>query len=762
MTHHVRLTTLAFCGIFAGALSFSTVYAQDTTSGLVFYLPFDGSLAEKVTGLDPENSPGITRVAGRFGGGITADGNLSGLEYPIQIPASTWPEGSVAAWIKISHKSPSTTTVFASNWNSQLTIVAGKVESQLGANASYQTASAFQNDVWTHVASTWRKSGDQVNMSFYVNGKKMITETRAYRTAGDFPKTYVGAWAGAFAQSLIGDLDEVVFYDRRLSDNGVAALHRGPAQGQVSAPVGVRDPSVLAPTQASRPGQLSVPKDGRTALPTVPHNQRNDELPVDEIRRVPGVDTMIDTDKLPGDQFDPDKLPGDQFDPTELPGDQLDPAKLPGDQFDRAKLPGDQFEPTKLPGDQFDIKRLPAEQMEVTPPRSGEAAEDETPAEPLEPMSAEESIRAGTEKLFGGKKKPEWEFLYVNRLGATRDEYVSDGENLTLQVAMKKTGPDSPAPVRILVRDANPNAPTWNGGNPGTKYDIDGSPGEVLVREVLVNYHRRFEEGDEAYSFIVSLTNPDGSPFVDSNMDNHEKLMVFYHTENKRKKADAEAEQARRDANKGYERRVRRSEVAGRTGDRVWRQVGKKGTILVGIKENSCGLKAEYKYLGAPQGEKYFDGLRSTSTQACKPNNNSEKSILKNERGGNAVFGLRLYTANNKFGYDKNNLKDLKGIELWLRNIEGSVLGQNLMRKKQFSFGEGTNNSVWRPWSYCPKESSGQRMVAVGFETHIQEQTHHAMITGIRLICEPLSQALDAREGPVMYFDINKNKWVEA
>ncbi len=799
MNHHIKLTILAFSVSLLCLSALSTAYAQDTTSGLVFYLPFDGDMTEKVTGLAPDQSPGIALGDGRFGGGITASGNLSGLEYPVEILANTWLEGSTAAWIKIDESSPSTSTLIASNWYSQLTSRSRKVETQVGADANSQTASAFPHSVWTHIASTWRKSGNKVDVSFYVDGQKKITETRTLQKNPDFPKTYVAAWAGAFANSLVGDLDEVVFYNRRLSDADVAALHQGPAQGAPASPVGVRDGSVLAPTVIGRAGQLSVPEEARTALPTPPLSERNEELPVDQVRGIadaavpaspvgvrdssvlaptvighPGqlsvpkeARTALPTPKL-GERNE--EFPVDRVRGISGAGGTSDPDKLPGDQFEPTKLPGDQFEPDKLPGDQFDPRQLPGDQFDPTLPNVMEESEGTAPEEIPEFMTTEERIRAGSEELLGAKK-PQWEFLYVNRLGGKKKGYVSDGEHVTLQVAMKKTGPDASAPVRIVVKDANPNAPKWNGSNPGTKYDIDLSPGEIVVKEVQVNYHRRFEEGDDAYSFLVELTNPDGTPFKDANLENHEKLMAFYHTENRLKKKDAEEEQARRDANKGYERRVRRSKVAGRTGDRVWRQVGPKGALLVGLSLSVGDINGSNLQLGGVY-ENLGEGTKGSSLQNLEniymggdPDNILHAaSENKNVAAEFATFGIRVGTdtADESIFLNAPTLGDRNGayaLDLWQRDTMGAKLGQDLRRVNQWN--TSWRSIEWRPWSYCPEEKSGQRMIAVGFEAHIKESTNNSHLYGIRLICEPLSQALDPREGPVMYFDVNKNKWVE-
>ena len=95
-----------------------------------------------------------------------------------------------------------------------------------------------------------------------------------------------------------------------------------------------------------------------------------------------------------------------------------------------------------------------------------------------------------------------------------------------------------------------------------------------------------------------------------------------------------------------------------------------------------------------------------------------------------------------------------------MRDRSGDRLGQDLVRERQWSATE-FDDSVWRPWQYCPMDGTGQRMVAIGFEAHIKETEIDSRLIGIRLICEPLSQALDPREGPVQYFNADTGKWVD-
>jgi len=110
-------------------------------------------------------------------------------------------------------------------------------------------------------------------------------------------------------------------------------------------------------------------------------------------------------------------------------------------------------------------------------------------------------------------------------------------------------------------------------------------------------------------------------------------------------------------------------------------------------------------------------------------------SITRNVEAKYAAFGLRVCTRS-----IKANSSVLTDLEFWYKGIKNRRLDdKDLVRKTQWDF---IGQCEWRPWSYCPKDSSGQRMVAVGYEAHMKNSgngEHADKLQGLRLICRPLA-----------------------
>ena len=368
----------------------------------------------------------------------------------------------------------------------------------------------------------------------------------------------------------------------------------------------------------------------------------------------------------------------------------------------------------------------------------------------------------------------DWEIVSVHDLGGNAGGLLDARENLSLNVRVRKTGADAPLPIRIQAKQVQANA-NWQGSHPGIKYNVDGEIGEIKTIVVPVNYQTRFEAGAESYVFNLELTHPDGSPLKDANADNNVKRMNYGLKEKRQARAEEAEEEARKEANKGYKRRVRRSGVAGATGDRVWRQVAPKGAVLRGLSLNDRGEIGGFYHTLKNMPESAMPTLkniygfmnnRPALYDEFEEGRVHSRSMISAQRASFGVFGLRV--RNRKDGFCIyiciGSPRVTSSFEFWMRDRSGSVLGQDLTREIQWPLGPTSENSSefsWRPWQYCPKDSTGQRMIAIGFEAHIEEDTNVSHLIGIRLICEPLSQALDPREGPVQYFNADTGKWVD-
>lgn len=490
---------------------------------------------------------------------------------------------------------------------------------------------------------TWVRNGDEVTVRYYLDARLVYSENAAYRQSKDDAATRVGRWAAANGSALYvfkGLLDEVIVYQRTLSDADVAALYHRPLKAA---------PSIGSVFSAG--GGILGP-----AQPTLP----------DEPLSVP-TDSPLQT-------------------PTQLPEDL-----------------------------------------------------------PRAPVPTAQSVQ-----------KTDWEIVSVQDLGGNSNGLLDERENLRLNVRIRKTGADKPFPIRIKAKQVQADA-NWQGSDPGIKYDVDAPVGEIKTIVVPVNYTTRFEAGVESYVFNLELTQPDGSKLKDANADNNVKRMN-YGLKEKRQAI----------ANIGYKRQLRRSGVAGAKGNRVWRQVAPKGAILRHLSITDVGGLGGYYHAVTSLDQTQLPTLNEISVvrREAKVADRAEgrvssKSMVSTTPAAMGVFGIRANTATPRgllcyacIGYPEH----LPPFELWMRDRIGGSLGQNLTREKQWN-GTVYDDSEWRPWQYCPKDGTGQRMVAVGFEAHLEEGKTNTYLEGIRLICEPLAQALDPREGPVQYYNSKTGKW---
>ncbi len=373
-----------------------------------------------------------------------------------------------------------------------------------------------------------------------------------------------------------------------------------------------------------------------------------------------------------------------------------------------------------------------------------------------------------------GSTETDWEIVSVRDQGGNANGLLEARENLSFEVKLRKTGVEAPLPVRIQAKQVQPDA-NWKGTNPGIKYNIYGEVGEIVAVKVPVNYQTRFEAGVESYVFNLELVHPDGSPLKDANTANNTKRMNYNLLEKREARAEAEAEAARKEANKGYKRRLRRSGLAGRSGDRIWRHVAPKGAILnalhlevfrneVRVGEDTAHLSGNYLSLvdGVPTTTQVPGLTYDVNTFYHKELDAPvQTSGVYSDRPDWATFALRGSIAKenhilNDFGI--RNPFFPPTFELWKQDITGDQLGQNRERELQWQTNSSDSHD-WSPWQFCPKDDTGQYMVAVGFEAHVEELNWGSYLNGIRLICEPLSQALDPRDGPIQYFNSNTGKW---
>ena len=348
------------------------------------------------------------------------------------------------------------------------------------------------------------------------------------------------------------------------------------------------------------------------------------------------------------------------------------------------------------------------------------------------PITAPKSI-----KNSGGQ----WQIVSVNRVPASSAR-VKLREQLRFEVKLKKTGTNKALPIRLKVTPAKPK-PDYRGSTDGIKANIDAGENQIVSKTLLVAYRDIYKFSTAGYGFDITLTKPNGKTFVDlSPGDNTSKVRLLREKDPAKPKVKKQAKKKNVEPEKPKSSGVvRRSGVAGKTADRAINfKVNQPRAILESLRfRSNCVLQGKFERLiGMTEGEAIKLENSLPSPNWCSKNEQykaDKPTIVANRVAQHAIFGVRVCT-------DGSDLWDasLYALEFWYKGIRDRALDDNnLIKQRQWAWG---SRCEWRPWQYCPKDSKGQRMVAVGYEAHIKhdetgdwDDTMH----GIRLVCRPLS-----------------------
>ncbi|MCG3148525.1 MAG: hypothetical protein PCFJNLEI_01969 [Verrucomicrobiae bacterium] len=214
------------------------------TEGLVLHFPFDDDNAQIAADQSPSELRGEIHGArfirnGRIGGALQFNGNA---DYVVVRHSPTLDrlerEATVAAWIKIDADAPfsdaalphliSKGATFANLYaDFALTLAedTGRLTWEYSDQRNrpiYSKATPLPRDEWHHVAATFQDG----TIKLYINGQLAGSDTgssKSLRTSGQ--PLYIGCrYLDPFTMPFKGSLDEVLIYNRALTDSEVQSL----------------------------------------------------------------------------------------------------------------------------------------------------------------------------------------------------------------------------------------------------------------------------------------------------------------------------------------------------------------------------------------------------------------------------------------------------------------------------------------------------------------------------------------------------------
>jgi hypothetical protein len=225
----------------AAVLSRSSGRAAAATFGPVAEYAFDegeagGETVEDLAGENDGTLEGATRGPGRYGEGLSFDGQSSCVTVPNSESLQLSEEFTLEAWVKPEGNFTEEPIIFKEDENGPSYAVgigvgaSGKVEGY--AEGEEITApQTVQKNVWTYLAYTY----DGNSMRLYVDGALAATKVVGNETFESEGPLRIGCWPGH--EYFEGRIDEVRIYERTLGGAEVAADMEAPIQTPKRGPV---------------------------------------------------------------------------------------------------------------------------------------------------------------------------------------------------------------------------------------------------------------------------------------------------------------------------------------------------------------------------------------------------------------------------------------------------------------------------------------------------------------------------------------------
>ncbi|HTL31563.1 MAG TPA: LamG domain-containing protein [Kofleriaceae bacterium] len=215
--------------------------ATNLPSGLVAWYPLDetftgSSIVKDISGNHFDGTCGNcpTSIAGHAGGSaLHFDGSTTFLVADAAGTALDFTaDFTVAAWVMPNRVPPNTYDIFVSRsfGSGVLDTFAIDIDQTRRAeyyshgNTSLYTTALLPLDAWTHLAIEWRPPQTTV---IYINGGVAGTGTDLATLGWDTHQLLIGADVengGSVAHYLLGNVDDVMLFDRALTDTEIADL----------------------------------------------------------------------------------------------------------------------------------------------------------------------------------------------------------------------------------------------------------------------------------------------------------------------------------------------------------------------------------------------------------------------------------------------------------------------------------------------------------------------------------------------------------
>lgn len=211
----------------AEGLSTTSLFDLPVTNNLILYYPFeDDEGSTTVADASGEgntgtlvNDPKLT--TGKFRGSLSFDGSNDYIDTDLTIGQTSSDECTFAAWVKCDSDSTNWHMVFdTENGGSDWGIRRNGDNWYLFTGGDYRYCGEVTINEWQHVAATFSR----YKTKFYINGEKVQDFDYISFDSSTNPLR-IGAYAANSQYHFDGDMDQVLVYDRALTDSEIEQIY---------------------------------------------------------------------------------------------------------------------------------------------------------------------------------------------------------------------------------------------------------------------------------------------------------------------------------------------------------------------------------------------------------------------------------------------------------------------------------------------------------------------------------------------------------
>lgn len=216
------------------------------TNGLIAYWPFDeqsGTIAHDASGHGHDGRvEGATWTTGRRAGGLAFDGVNDLVRVAAHAALDTPDAFSVALWLNPNDvpKVDERVLCKVNVWDIKL----DDLTPQFTAKGSVQADATLVSGQWAHLVLTNKKG----KFKWYVNGKETSLEKNTIDRDSSLKSKLTELWIGTDGKSFFrGTLDDVLLYNRALSEKEVQQLYRAGSAPPPAPPASPPSPNPPSP-----------------------------------------------------------------------------------------------------------------------------------------------------------------------------------------------------------------------------------------------------------------------------------------------------------------------------------------------------------------------------------------------------------------------------------------------------------------------------------------------------------------------------------